>query len=94
MIEKSKIKLIDKKPSKENNSILVSGSFNIKEVLLMVLLNSMTGGLRTEIGFDSNFNLLLPLLMSDNCSTNNSECEKMQKNLMIMMMALQSTVRK
>ena len=66
----------------------------MKEVLLMVLLNSMTGGLRTESGFDSNFNLLLPLLMSDNCSTNNSECEKMQKNLMVMMMALQSTVRK
>ena len=35
-------------------------------LLLMVILNSMTGGLDSQSGFDSNFNMLLPLLMKGN----------------------------
>ena len=43
-------------------------------------------------GFNTNFNLLMPLLMADDCSANNDECKKMHQNLMVMMMALQSMV--
>jgi hypothetical protein len=58
-------------------------------LLTMVLLNSMTGGMKTEEGFANNFNLLLPLVMQE-CENNDVTCEKKQKNLMVMMMAMQS----
>lgn len=34
-------------------------------LMMMVLMNSMTGGMESQSGFDSNFNLLLPLLLLD-----------------------------
>ena len=57
--------------------------------MLMVLMNSMTAGIDTQEGFDSNFNMLLPLLLSD-CADSDVDCKKKQKNMMVMMMAMQS----
>ena len=59
------------------------------EILLMLLMNSMMGGLNSESGFDNNFNMIFPLLMQKKCD-GDSACEKKQKNLMIMMMSIQS----
>ena len=60
-------------------------------LMLMVMLNSMTGGMSTQTGFDSNFNMLLPILMKD-CDDADADCKKKQKNMMVMMMAMQSQV--
>ena len=49
-------------------------------LLMMVLMNSMTGGLSSQSGFDSNFNMLLPILMKD-CDDSDADCEKIQKNV-------------
>ena len=68
-----------------------SASDSADSLLLMVMLNSMSGGLNSQSGFDSNFNMLLPLLMSD-CADSDADCKKKQKNMMVMMMAMQSQV--
>ena len=62
-------------------------------LLLMVMMNSMSGGLKSQAGFDSNFNLLLPLLIKD-CAASDTDCKKKQKNMLVMMMAMQSQVSK
>ena len=62
-----------------------------ESLMLMVMLNSLTGGLSTETGFDSNFNMILPILMKD-CDDSDADCKKKQKNMMVMMMVLQSQV--
>ena len=61
-------------------------------LLMMVLMNSMTGGLNSQSGFDSNFNMLLPILMKD-CDDADADCKKNQKNMMVMMMTMQSQVK-
>ena len=60
-------------------------------LLMMVLMNSMTSGLDSKTGFDSNFNMLLPILM-DGCDENDTDCKKNKKNMMVLMMAMQSQV--
>ena len=62
-----------------------------ESLMLMVMLNSLTGGLSTQTGFDSNFNMILPILMKD-CDDSDADCKKKQKNMMVMMMAMQSQV--
>jgi len=57
--------------------------------LMMVMLSSMTGGMETQQGFDNNFNMMLPMLLSE-CDGDDEECEKKQKNMMVMMMSMQS----
>ena len=61
-------------------------------LLMMVMMNSMTGGLNSQSGFDSNFNMLLPILMKD-CDDSDDDCKKNQKNMMVMMMTMQSQVK-
>ena len=56
------------------------------------MMNSMTGGLNSQSGFDSNFNMLLPILMKD-CDDADADCKKNQKNMMVMMMTMQSQVK-
>ena len=51
-------------------------------LLMMVVMNSMTGEINSPQGFDNNFNMLLPLLLDGD--------ESKQKNLLVMMMAMQS----
>ena len=72
--------------------MLMDDSSDSDSLLLMVMMNSMTGGLGSQSGFDSNFNMLLPLLMSD-CADSDADCKKKQKNMMVMMMAMQSQVK-
>ena len=72
--------------------LLLDDSSDSDSLLLMVMMNSMTGGLNSQSGFDSNFNMLLPLLMSD-CADSDADCKKKQKNMMVMMMAMQSQVK-
>ena len=71
--------------------LLMDDSSDDSSLLLMVMMNSMTGGLNSQSGFDSNFNMLLPLLMSD-CADTDADCKKKQKNMMVMMMTMQSQV--
>ena len=56
------------------------------------MMNSMTGGMNSQAGFDSNFNMLLPLLIND-CEDSDADCKKKQKNMMVMMMTMQSQVK-
>ena len=58
-------------------------------LLMMTLMNSMTGGMNTQGGFDNGFNMMMPLLMKT-CSAGDEACEKKKKNLMVVMMAMQS----
>ena len=71
--------------------LLMADSDSDDSLLMMVLMNSMTGGLNSQSGFDSNFNMLLPLLMKD-CDDADADCKKNQKNMMVMMMTMQSQV--
>ena len=72
--------------------LLMDDQSDSDSLLLMVLMNSMTGRMGSQTGFDSNFNMLLPLLMSD-CADSDADCKKKQKNMMVMMMAMQSQVQ-
>ena len=72
--------------------LLMDDSSDDDSLLLMVMMNSMSGGLKSQAGFDSNFNLLLPLLIKD-CAASDTDCKKKQKNMLVMMMVMQSQVR-
>ena len=72
--------------------LLLDDSSDDSSLLLMVMMNSMTGGLNSQSGFDSNFNMLLPILMKD-CDAADADCKKNQKNMMVMMMTMQSQVK-
>lgn len=57
-------------------------------LMLMILLNMMNGGMNTQVGFQDNFNLMMPLLLTDDCSDETDadkkkECEKKQKDLLV-----------
>ena len=57
-------------------------------LMLMILLNMMNGGMNTEVGFQDNFNLMMPLLLTDDCSDETDPdkkkaCEKKQKDLLV-----------
>ena len=73
--------------------LLLDDSSDDNSLLLMVMMNSMTGGMSTQAGFDSNLNMLLPILMKD-CADTDADCKKKQKNMMVMMMTMQSQVTK
>jgi len=59
-----------------------------ESVLMMVLVNSITGGMDTQQGFDNNFNILLQLLLDE--SDKDSDSDMDSTNLMVTMMAMQS----
>ena len=61
------------------------------QTLLLVLMNSITGKLNEQVGFDANFNMLLPILLSDCDST---DCKKRQKKLMLVMLSMQEDIFK
>ena len=69
--------------------LMLSDKSDSDNLLLMVMMNSMTGGLNEQEGFDSNFNLLLPLALEE-CAANDAVCEKKNKDMMILLMAMQS----
>ena len=71
--------------------LLQDDKSDTNSLLMMVLMNSMTSGLDSKTGFDSNFNMLLPILL-DGCDENDTDCKKNQKNLMVIMMAMQTQV--
>jgi len=57
-------------------------------LMLMILLNMMNGGMNTQVGFQDNFNLMMPLLLTDDCSDETDAdkkkaCEKKQKDLLV-----------
>ena len=72
--------------------LLMDDSSDDDSLLLMVMMNSMSGGLNSQSGFDSNFNMILPLLLKD-CADTDADCKKKQKNMMVMMMTMQSQVK-
>merc|ERR1711963_798713 len=68
-------------------------------VLLMVMMNSMTGGMDTPQGFEHNFNLMLPLLILDDdndstttttTTTTTTSTDDNDMDLLVLMMAMQS----
>ena len=60
--------------------LLIGDGDSDDSLLMMVLMNSMTGGLKSQSGFDSNFNMILPLLLKD-CADTDADCKKKQKNI-------------
>ena len=54
-------------------------------------MNSISGKLNEQADFDANFNMLLPILLSDCDST---ECKKRQKKLMLVMLSMQEYIFK
>ena len=69
--------------------LLDDNSDSSDSILMMVLLNSMTGGMNSAQGFDNNFNMLLPLLLM---SDDSGSSDGLDTDLFVLMMAMQSQV--
>ena len=69
--------------------LLDDNSDSSDSILMMVLLNSMTGGMNSAQGFDNNFNMLLPLLLM---SDDSGFSDGLDTDLFVLMMAMQSQV--
>ena len=65
--------------------LLMENSSEQDELMLMVLMNSMTGGLESPEGFSQNFNVLLPMLFSTDNAVNGID-----QDLLVLLLALQS----
>jgi len=68
--------------------ILMDDMADDDSLLLMVLMNSMNGGMSTNTGFDSNFNMMLPLLLSEcdnptDDATIQAACDEKRDNMMV-----------
>ena len=63
--------------------ILMENDSDLDNLLLMVMMNSITGGMNSADGFDQNFNVLLPLLFSDSS-------DGLDHDLLVLLLALQS----
>ena len=63
--------------------ILMENDSETDNLLLMVMMNSITGGMDSADGFDQNFNVLLPLLFSDST-------DGLDHDLLVLLLALQS----
>ena len=72
--------------------IMMNDQDEDSSLLMMIMMNSMTGGMDSQQGFDNNFNMMMPLLMNG-CDDGDDECEKKQKNMFVLMMAMQSQVK-
>ena len=64
--------------------LLMENSSEQDELMLMVLMNSMTGGLESPEGFSQNFNILLPMLFSTETA------DGIDQDLLVLLLALQS----
>ena len=58
-------------------------------LLLMVMMSSMTGGMDSEDGFANNFNMLLPLLLGSNDPSDDATDEG-DSDMLFILMAMQS----
>ena len=68
--------------------LLMDDDADDSNLMLMILLNMMNGGMNTQVGFQDNFNLMMPLLLTDDCSDETDAdmkkaCEKKQKDLLV-----------
>ena len=63
--------------------ILMENDSDTDNLLLMVMMNSITGGMNSAYGSDQNFNVLLPLLFSDSS-------DGLDHDLLVLLLALQS----
>lgn len=70
--------------------IMMGNKTESDSLLMMVMLSSMSGGMSNQQGFDNSFNMLLPLLMKDDCAKTDTACQKKQTNMLVLMMAMQS----
>ena len=70
--------------------IMMKDKTETDSLLMMVLLSSMSGGMNSQQGFDNSFNMLLPLLLGNDCKSGDTACEQKQTNMLVMMMAMQS----
>jgi len=69
--------------------LMMNDNSDDNSLMMMVMMNAMTGGMNSQGGFDTNFNMLLPLAMKE-CDDGDDECEKNKKDMMIILMAMQS----
>ena len=65
--------------------LLMDSDSEDDSMLLMVLMNSMTGGLDSADGFGANFNLLLPMLLGGDDDDSEGDMD-----MLVIMMAMQS----
>ena len=56
--------------------------------LMMILLQSMTGHVNTHQGFDESFNMMLPLMMHEDCTDGDDACFKEQRDFLMMMLMM------
>ena len=63
--------------------LLMEEESDSDSLLLMVMMNSMTGDLDSQEGFANNFNMLLPLLMGEDDSEGDMD-------MLVILMAMQS----
>ena len=57
---------------------LLDDSDGYDSLLLMVIMNSMSGEISSKAGFYSNFNMRLLILLKD-CDNSDVDCKKKQK---------------
>ena len=63
--------------------LLMDDSSDSDNLMMMVLMSSMTGGMDTSDGFANNFNMLLPLLLGDDSSDGDDD-------MLFILLAMQS----
>lgn len=56
--------------------------------LMMILLQSMTGHVNSHQGYDQAFNMMLPLVMHEDCATDDDACFKDQRDFLMMMLMM------
>ena len=72
------------KQGKERNADLADDdSSDSNDLLFMVIMSSLTGGMDSTDGFANNFNMLLPLLLG-------SENDKSDSDMLFILLAMQS----
>ena len=70
--------------------LLMDDASDKDNLLLLVLVNSMTGGMDTTAGFDNNFNLLLPLLLINDDDTTADDNKESDSDMLFILLAMQS----
>lgn len=70
--------------------LLMDDASDKDNLFLLVLVNSMTGGMDTTAGFDNNFNLLLPLLLIKDDDTTADDNKESDSDMLFILMAMQS----
>jgi len=59
-------------------------------LMTMVMLSSAMGGMNNAQGYNTNFNMLLPMALS-NCKAGDKDCVEKRNKMIVLLMAMQSS---